>query len=54
MNVNGHFFFLNFLWPHKWHKEVPRRGAEYAMSHSNTRSELGLRPAPQLMATLDP
>ena len=52
--------FLVFLGRHPWHMEVPRLGVESELSASlrhspsNTRSELCLRPTPQLTATPDP
>ena len=55
------FFFFVFLGPHWWHMEVPRLGvqseltdASHSHSHSNTGSELCLRPIPQLTALSDP
>ena len=53
------FFFL-FLWPHVWHMEFPRPGAESAAAaslywgHSNAGSELHLWPTLQLAARSDP
>ena len=53
--------FLPFLGPLQRHMEVPRLGVEFGavaaglrQSHSNSGSELRLRPTPQLTATLDP
>ena len=55
------FSFFVFLGLHPWHMEVPRLGVEmelqlpaYTNSHSNSGSELRLRPTPQLTATPDP
>ena len=54
--MSSHFFF--FLGPHPWHMEVSSLGGPIRAvatsiphSHSNTRSEPGLKPAPQLTAT---
>ena len=53
------FFFFLFLGLHSWHTEVPRLvvkshlQASLHHSHINARSELCLRPTPQLMALPD-
>ena len=57
------FFLFCFFWGglHSQHMEVPRLGgpiraiaAGLRHSHSHARSELRLRPTPQLTATPDP
>ena len=52
------FFFFFFLGLHLQHMEVPRLGRIRAIAaglhHSNIRSELCLRPIPQIMAMPDP
>ena len=62
ISVDDFCFVLLFLRLHPWHMEVPRLGrgqmgavaAGLRQSHSNARSEPGLRPTPQLTATPDP
>ena len=52
------FFFFCFLGPHLQHMEVSGLGVRcsWSLCHSqgNTRSELHLWPAPQLLAMMDP
>ena len=64
LELNFIFVFCLFGgvgWAHPKHMEVPRLGTEFELqllslchSHSNVRSKSGLRPTPQLRATLDP
>ena len=55
------YFIFCFLGPHLQHREVPRPGVQSELqlpglrhSHSNSGSELRLRPITQLMAMPDP
>ena len=55
---------FSFFWGgglYQWHMEIPRLGGPIGVTavnlchgHSNARSELHLRPVPQLVATEDP
>ena len=52
------YLSISFLGPHLKHMEVPRLGIDRAaavgLHHSNSGSELHLKPAPQLTVMLDP
>ena len=64
MYVCIYLFIYCFLGPHPWHIEgsqargpiraTTAAGLRHSHSHSNTRSEPGLGPSPQLTARWDP